>query len=102
MRNAGYAYHQARTWNNAYIDFAKAGFTPTDAQKLELAKNQGRIGLSLRNPLDRSQAESTGPLTAEALDPPHSRLYHGAYSREFALWITTIRIIRGRPCRLRP
>jgi pilus assembly protein CpaB len=42
---------------------------PADAQKLELAKNQGRIGLSLRNPLDRSEAQSTGPLTADALDP---------------------------------
>ena len=26
--------------------------TPTDAQKLELAKNQGKVSLSLRNPLD--------------------------------------------------
>ena len=43
--------------------------TPPDAQKLELAKNQGRIGLSLRNPLDGSQAQNTGPLTADALDP---------------------------------
>lgn len=43
--------------------------TPPDAQKLELAKNQGRIGLSLRNPLDPSQAEGSGPLTADALDP---------------------------------
>ena len=29
--------------------------TPDDAQKLELAKNEGRIGLSLRNPLDSTQ-----------------------------------------------
>jgi pilus assembly protein CpaB len=43
--------------------------TPADAQKLELAKNQGRIGLSLRNPLDASQASNAGPLTADALDP---------------------------------
>lgn len=43
--------------------------TPGDAQKLELAKNQGRIGLSLRNPLDASQAPNAGPLTADALDP---------------------------------
>jgi len=43
--------------------------TPADAQKLELAKNQGRIGLSLRNPLDGSQAQNTGPLTADSLDP---------------------------------
>ena len=43
--------------------------TPPEAQKLELAKNQGRIGLALRNPRDSSQAAGTGPLTAEALDP---------------------------------
>ena len=43
--------------------------TPEDAQKLELAKNQGKISLSLRNPLDNSQAPNTGPMTAEALDP---------------------------------
>lgn len=43
--------------------------TPADAAKLELAKNQGRIGLSLRNPLDTSADPNTGPLTADALDP---------------------------------
>jgi pilus assembly protein CpaB len=43
--------------------------TPDEAQKLELAKNQGRIGFSLRNPLDPSQTASTAPVTAEALDP---------------------------------
>jgi pilus assembly protein CpaB len=42
---------------------------PEDAQKLELAKNQGRISLSLRNPLDASQAAATGPMTTEVLDP---------------------------------
>ena len=35
--------------------------TPADAQKLELAKNQGKISLSLRNPLDMSKADPTGP-----------------------------------------
>jgi pilus assembly protein CpaB len=43
--------------------------TPEDAQKLELAKNQGRISLSLRNPLDGSQSAATGPMTTEVLDP---------------------------------
>jgi pilus assembly protein CpaB len=42
---------------------------PADAQKLELAKNQGRISLSLRNPLDITQASATGPMTTEVLDP---------------------------------
>lgn len=43
--------------------------TPNDAQKLELAKNQGKISLSLRNPLDQSTAEDTAPMTTEVLDP---------------------------------
>ena len=43
--------------------------TPEDAQKLELAKNEGKISLSLRNPLDGSQATSTEPITTEVLDP---------------------------------
>lgn len=43
--------------------------TPDDAQKLELAKNEGRISLSLRNPLDSSQSANHGPLTTEVLDP---------------------------------
>src|SRR5262249_27575331 len=43
--------------------------TPDEAQKLELGKNQGRISLSLRNPLDSSSTSNTGPVTAEVLDP---------------------------------
>ena len=43
--------------------------TPEDAQKLELAKNEGRISLSLRNPLDPSESANSGPLTTEVLDP---------------------------------
>jgi len=43
--------------------------TPQEAQKLELAKSQGRIGLSLRNPLDQSALADTKPITTEALDP---------------------------------
>jgi pilus assembly protein CpaB len=42
---------------------------PEDAQKLELAKNEGKISLSLRNPMDHSVAETTGPMTTEVLDP---------------------------------
>jgi pilus assembly protein CpaB len=42
---------------------------PEDAQKLELAKNEGKISLSLRNPTDNSRAEETGPMTTEVLDP---------------------------------
>jgi len=43
--------------------------TPEEARKLELAKNQGKISLALRNPLDRSLAADSAPVTAEALDP---------------------------------
>lgn len=42
---------------------------PDDAQKLELAKNEGRISLSLRNPLDGGQTASGEPITTEVLDP---------------------------------
>ena len=43
--------------------------TPDEARKLELAKNQGRLSLALRNPLDRSKLESKEAVTAEAIDP---------------------------------
>ncbi len=43
--------------------------TPEEARRLELAKNQGRLSLALRNPLDRSTAAESGAVTAEALDP---------------------------------
>ena len=39
--------------------------TPADAQKLELAKNQGKISLSLRNPLDTTRSADSGPITTE-------------------------------------
>jgi Flp pilus assembly protein CpaB len=40
-----------------------------DAPKLELAKNNGRIGLVLRNPLDGGKLEQTDPTYADTLDP---------------------------------
>ena len=43
--------------------------TPEQAQKLELAKNQGKISLSLRNPLDRSTRTDVAPATLEEIDP---------------------------------
>jgi pilus assembly protein CpaB len=45
---------------------------PDDAQKLELAKNQGRISLSLRSPQDQSKLASTEPISTEVLDPMFS------------------------------
>jgi pilus assembly protein CpaB len=43
--------------------------TPEDAQKLELGKNEGRISLSLRNPLDSSTGVDGNPVSADVLDP---------------------------------
>jgi Flp pilus assembly protein CpaB len=43
--------------------------TPEQAQKLELAKNQGKISLSLRNPMDRSMRSEGTPSTMEQIDP---------------------------------
>jgi pilus assembly protein CpaB len=43
--------------------------TPEDAQKVELAKNQGRVSLSLRNPLDESADLDGTPIRGEVLDP---------------------------------
>jgi len=43
--------------------------SPSDAQKLELAKNEGKVSLSLRNPLDTTAAAQGSPITTEALDP---------------------------------
>jgi Flp pilus assembly protein CpaB len=43
--------------------------TPDEAKKLELAKNQGKISLVLRNPLDHSMLEENSSVTAEAIDP---------------------------------
>jgi pilus assembly protein CpaB len=43
--------------------------TPAEAQKLELAKNEGKISLTLRNPLDRTPPAQTGPITTQVLDP---------------------------------
>jgi Flp pilus assembly protein CpaB len=41
--------------------------TPEQTRKLELAKNQGKISLALRNPLDRSTSPNDKPTTAVAL-----------------------------------
>jgi pilus assembly protein CpaB len=41
--------------------------SPEQARKLELAKNQGKISLALRNPLDHTSASDSSPTTAQAL-----------------------------------
>ena len=43
--------------------------TPLDAQKLELAKAQGKISLVLRNPNDVVNLSRSDPVTTEVLDP---------------------------------
>ena len=43
--------------------------TPEDAQKLELAKNEGKVSLTLRNPLDAGNNLDGNPVTTEVLDP---------------------------------
>lgn len=43
--------------------------SPEQAQKLELAKNEGRISLSLRNPLDTSNGVNGDPVSTDILDP---------------------------------
>lgn len=43
--------------------------TPEDASKLELAKNNGRISLALRNPSDSSKVTDPQPTTGEVIDP---------------------------------
>jgi pilus assembly protein CpaB len=43
--------------------------TPEQTQKIELAKNEGRVSLSLRNPLDDSADLDGTPIRGEVLDP---------------------------------
>lgn len=42
---------------------------PEQAKKLELAKNEGRISLALRNPLDAQDQVDGPPMSTEILDP---------------------------------
>ena len=57
---------------------------PADAQKLELAKNEGKISLALRNPLDNSPSPDAGPVTTDALDPEAARLARAKKGRSGA------------------
>jgi pilus assembly protein CpaB len=43
--------------------------TPEQAKVLELAKNQGKLSLSLRNPLDATADSDTSPISTDVLDP---------------------------------
>ena len=43
--------------------------SPEESRKLELARNQGKISLALRNPQDKARAAEIESVTAENLDP---------------------------------
>ena len=43
--------------------------TPEQARVLELAKNQGKISLALRNPKDQTKSEEVLSVTSESIDP---------------------------------
>ncbi|MBY0507970.1 MAG: Flp pilus assembly protein CpaB [Bryobacteraceae bacterium] len=43
--------------------------TPEDASKLEMAKNNGKISLALRNPIDTGRIGNPTPTTGEVIDP---------------------------------
>lgn len=64
VQNASIDPRAARPTNQA----ATLLVTPEQARKLELAKNEGKISLSLRNPLDSSEAADSKPTFAEALN----------------------------------
>src|SRR5258708_34031224 len=52
---------------------ATLSVTPLQARKIELAKNQGKISLPLRNPLDRSTGVDNKPTTTDALGADFNR-----------------------------
>ncbi len=62
--------------------------TPEQARKLELAKNQGKISLALRNPLDHGVSEENTPTTAEDLNvgPYLGRRGRGPNLRDNRYW----------------
>jgi pilus assembly protein CpaB len=64
--------------------------TPEQARKLELAKNEGKISLSLRNPLDHSDGVDNSPTTAEALNIAQQMIgrkrYKGPNVRDPKVW----------------
>jgi pilus assembly protein CpaB len=65
----GAAAKKAATTSSNTNRTATLVVTPKQAQELELAKNQGRIGLSLRNPLDRSTEVEPSASTLEQIEP---------------------------------
>jgi pilus assembly protein CpaB len=63
------AANNSQNTNRTQAQSATLLVTPEQAQKVELAKNQGKISLALRNPLDRTVAADSKPTTSQALYP---------------------------------
>ena len=57
----------AQNTNRTTAQSATLLVTPEQARKLELAKNQGKLSLALRNPLDHTAASDSETTTAQAL-----------------------------------
>ena len=60
---------QASTAARSQTQAATLLVTPEEAAKLEFCKNQGKISLMLRNPLDKTTQENADPVIAETLNP---------------------------------
>ena len=78
--------------------------SPDDAQKLTLATTQGKIQLSLRNPLDTKQQElaavNTGTLyrgvaTAPAVSPKPKSVKHNVILPATAPAVYSVEVIKG-------
>jgi pilus assembly protein CpaB len=67
MSASAAAAQNAQNTNRTAAQAATLLVTPEQARKLELAKNQGKISLALRNPLDHDQSSTQGSTTSEAL-----------------------------------
>ena len=65
--SAAAAAAAAQTTNRTTAQAATLLVTPEQARKIELAKNQGKLSLALRNPLDHTVAADTSATTAQAL-----------------------------------
>jgi pilus assembly protein CpaB len=60
---------QASTAARSQTQAATLLVTPEEAAKLEFCKNQGKVSLMLRNPLDKTRQEDADPVIAESLSP---------------------------------
>ena len=64
--------------------------TPEQAKILELAKNQGRISLALRNPLDAQADGDSSPISTEVLDPQSGTRGNRNRGRNFSAKATNL------------